>query len=465
MERARSALALVEAAPTRRYYPERSRPTPQDGSALLQRGEAADARPLLERQRGHARRPRADEPVADARLALAACLHALGEPAQAAELERSAQGRDSQQPLRPRFRRRQACGVPRRSARGFRPILRGVAGSAPVSRPFRHRPCSALAARDAPARRKRSTASRCGPRRWPQRSCRRVAGRSGAERSTARSRPTCAPRATLGILDSRADRRGPRRLVGRRLVPVHHRARSVPRGPPRATAVPAQVHRRRRARPADPATGGGDLDTNLALGAGLADSCAACHGRPHGLGRLRRRSSRPGPTAATRRTCSALGLKEMLGRRDHGRAARDPRAGRRRCAAAGTTCAASLVGKWIRYGTLTARRTARSTRHGVRGVDADLRVRPFFAHGGTISIREFVGRGVERRDGPAGGRPRPRAGGAGGRVTTPCGHGARRHAGRDRRAPTRRAPRTIRTATGWSTRFRRASSTTSSSTC
>ena len=26
----------------------------------------------------------------------------------------------------------------------------------------------------------------------------------------------------------------------------------------------------------------------------------------------------------------------------------------------------------------------------VEGVDADLRVRPFFAHGGTISIREFV---------------------------------------------------------------------------
>src|SRR5206468_11781127 len=26
----------------------------------------------------------------------------------------------------------------------------------------------------------------------------------------------------------------------------------------------------------------------------------------------------------------------------------------------------------------------------VRGVDPDLRVRPFFAHGGTISIREFI---------------------------------------------------------------------------
>jgi len=26
----------------------------------------------------------------------------------------------------------------------------------------------------------------------------------------------------------------------------------------------------------------------------------------------------------------------------------------------------------------------------VVGVDSDLRVRPFFAHGGTISIREFV---------------------------------------------------------------------------
>ena len=28
--------------------------------------------------------------------------------------------------------------------------------------------------------------------------------------------------------------------------------------------------------------GGGDINTNLALGAGLVDSCAGCHGRPRG---------------------------------------------------------------------------------------------------------------------------------------------------------------------------------------
>jgi hypothetical protein len=27
---------------------------------------------------------------------------------------------------------------------------------------------------------------------------------------------------------------------------------------------------------------------------------------------------------------------------------------------------------------------------GVEGVDSDLRVRPFLAHGGTISLREFI---------------------------------------------------------------------------
>ncbi|HKP14148.1 MAG TPA: thiol oxidoreductase-like protein, partial [Blastocatellia bacterium] len=28
--------------------------------------------------------------------------------------------------------------------------------------------------------------------------------------------------------------------------------------------------------------GGGDINTDLAIGAGLADSCASCHGRPRG---------------------------------------------------------------------------------------------------------------------------------------------------------------------------------------
>jgi hypothetical protein len=52
--------------------------------------------------------------LADARLALAACLRALGEPALAAELERSARAATAQQPLGPHFRVAGLAGVPRR---------------------------------------------------------------------------------------------------------------------------------------------------------------------------------------------------------------------------------------------------------------------------------------------------------------------------------------------------------------
>src|SRR5207247_3447907 len=57
--------------------------------------------------------------------------------------------------------------------------------------------------------------------------------------------------------------------------------------------------------------GTGDIQTNLALGAGLADSCAACHGRPRG-------SAGFGGDVATRPDSRdaphlfGLGLKEML---------------------------------------------------------------------------------------------------------------------------------------------------------
>ena len=50
----------------------------------------------------------------------------------------------------------------------------------------------------------------------------------------------------------------------------------------------------------------------------------------------------------------------------------------------------NLVSKGINFGTI--RRTGSTTfdTSGVRGVNPDLRVRPFFAQGGTISIREFA---------------------------------------------------------------------------
>ena len=48
-----------------------------------------------------------------------------------------------------------------------------------------------------------------------------------------------------------------------------------------------------------------------------------------------------------------------------------------------------LVSKGINYGSITALPNGQVETSQVQGVDTDLRVRPFFAHGGTISIREF----------------------------------------------------------------------------
>jgi hypothetical protein len=58
---------------------------------------------------------------------------------------------------------------------------------------------------------------------------------------------------------------------------------------------------------------------------------------------------------------------------------------------------------------------------GVAGVDPDLRVRPFFAHGGTISIREFVVGAFQNEMGLQAVDPELVAAVHGGRMTTPSG--------------------------------------------
>lgn len=50
----------------------------------------------------------------------------------------------------------------------------------------------------------------------------------------------------------------------------------------------------------------------------------------------------------------------------------------------------ALVSKGIDFGSITVFANGEVDTSGVRGVDADLRVRPFFHHGGVASIREFV---------------------------------------------------------------------------
>ncbi len=135
--------------------------------------------------------------------------------------------------------------------------------------------------------------------------------------------------------------------------------------------------------------GSGDVGTTLAIGAGLADSCAACHGRPRGSAGFggdvpTRPDSRDAPHLF------GLGLKEMLA----DEITSDLRLIRAQALAeahaTGRPVSRQLVSKQIVYGWITAYADGTLDTSQVKGVDLDLRVRPFFAHGGTTSIREFV---------------------------------------------------------------------------
>src|SRR5437867_4119891 len=122
---------------------------------------------------------------------------------------------------------------------------------------------------------------------------------------------TQAPNAEgAGIAKSLADEIGPGRgddrTPGCTLYILHRDPfRSIRRG--------RQLFQRKftRGQGQGPGDGAGDIGTDLAIGAGLADSCAACHGRPkgsagHGGDVVTRPDSRDAPHLF------GLGLKEML---------------------------------------------------------------------------------------------------------------------------------------------------------
>jgi hypothetical protein len=135
--------------------------------------------------------------------------------------------------------------------------------------------------------------------------------------------------------------------------------------------------------------GFGDLDVDLAIGAGLSDSCTGCHGRPRG-------SAGFGGDVATRPDSRdaphlfGLGLKEMLADEITAELRAIRAVAIARAARTGSPVARALTSKGISFGTIRAMPGGSVDTSGVEGVDADLRVRPFFHHGGTISIREFV---------------------------------------------------------------------------
>jgi hypothetical protein len=123
--------------------------------------------------------------------------------------------------------------------------------------------------------------------------------------------------------------------------------------------------------------------------AGLADSCAACHGRPrgsagHGGNVFTRPDSRDAPHLF------GLGLVEMLAdeitqdlRVKRGRA-------HARAARSGRSVTVRLRSKDIDFGSLTVRPDGNHDATALEGVDPDLRVKPFFAEGSAFSIRQFA---------------------------------------------------------------------------
>jgi mono/diheme cytochrome c family protein len=166
--------------------------------------------------------------------------------------------------------------------------------------------------------------------------------------------------------------------------------------------------------------GRGDLNVTLAIGAGLADSCAACHGRPRGSAGsgglvVTRPDSRDAPHLF------GLGLKEMLA----DEITSDLRATRDATIADAVTAripvTRALGSKGIDFGVIKAMPDGTVDASLVRGVDADLRVRPFFAHGGKISIREFIVGALNDEMGLQAVDPELAAAKGGGRYVTPSG--------------------------------------------
>ena len=167
--------------------------------------------------------------------------------------------------------------------------------------------------------------------------------------------------------------------------------------------------------------GVGNLDTDKGIGAGLSDSCALCHGRPRG-------SAGAGGNVVTRPDSRdsphlfGLGLKEMLAdeittdlRNTRDLAITQAMQSHR-------SVTKNLVSKGIHYGSITANADGTLDTSKVAGVDTDLRVKPFFAEGSTISIREFIVGALHNEMGlEASSDPDLIAASTGGRVITPSG--------------------------------------------
>jgi len=166
--------------------------------------------------------------------------------------------------------------------------------------------------------------------------------------------------------------------------------------------------------------GVGSLDEDAERGAGLADSCAACHAMPrgsagHGGSVFTRPDNRQAPHLF------GLGLQEMLA----DEITQDLRAIRAaalaQAARTGKPVTGALTSKGIEYGTLRALPDGTVENSAVQGVDPDLRVKPFFADGRQFSMRQFAVGAFQAEMGLQAVDPDLLAASKGALVTTPSG--------------------------------------------
>jgi mono/diheme cytochrome c family protein len=167
--------------------------------------------------------------------------------------------------------------------------------------------------------------------------------------------------------------------------------------------------------------GSGDINSDASIGAGLSDSCASCHGRPRGSAGVggnvnTRPDSRDSPHLF------GLGLREMLG----DEITTDLRSTRDLAIALAQQqhhpVTKKLFSKGITYGSITANADGSVDSSKVSGVDPDLRVKPFFAEGSTISMREFIVGALHAEMGlEASSDPDLTVASSGGRIVTPSG--------------------------------------------
>jgi hypothetical protein len=167
----------------------------------------------------------------------------------------------------------------------------------------------------------------------------------------------------------------------------------IKRDPFRAIARGQRLFQRKftQAQGLGPRVGDGLTDdpSHLAPRAGLSDSCAGCHGRPHGAAGFggvvfTRPDSRDAPHLF------GLGLQEMLADEITAELRQQRRHALQQAKKRGRRVRVQLEAKGIEYGYLTARPNGEVDTSELEGVDADLRVKPFFAEGSMFSIRQFV---------------------------------------------------------------------------